>query len=129
MDPPEQFSNLESRVTSALIAATRITNQICAEDLSFHRSLSSGVGSEIDKQNARLLALADRLLKSAAASADAVRHHSKQESLLPDADALEGNWRAVVDVLDSLLERADTSLDEFTGVVKRGAAMPAKDQV
>ena len=129
MDPSEPFSALESRITSALVASTRITSQLCAEDIPFHRSLDPSIGTQIDRQNERLLALADRLLSSAAAGSDAVGHRDNHKSLLPDADALESNWRGVVDVLDSLLERADTSLDEFTGVVKRGVGTPLKEQV
>jgi len=129
MDPSEPFSALESRITSALVASTRITSQLCAEDIPFHRSLDPSIGTQIDRQNERLLALADRLLSSAATGSDAVGHRDNHKSLLPDADALESNWRGVVDVLDSLLERADTSLDEFTGVVKRGVGTPLKEQV
>ena len=36
-----------------------------------------------------------------------------------DLENVEDNWRAVVDVVDSLLERGDTALDEFTGAVRR----------
>ncbi|KAI9766470.1 MAG: exosome nuclease subunit, partial [Candelina submexicana] len=39
--------------------------------------------------------------------------------LLQDADALENNWRGLVDVVDQLLEKADTALDEYTGIIKR----------
>ena len=38
---------------------------------------------------------------------------------LRDAEALEAEWRGVVDVVDSLLERADVCLDEFSGAVRR----------
>ena len=44
---------------------------------------------------------------------------------LKDVEGIENNWWAVVDVVDSLLERADTALDEFTGAVKR--LSPAAD--
>ncbi len=39
--------------------------------------------------------------------------------MLNDVDDIELNWRGVVDVVDSLLEKADTALDEYTGLVKR----------
>ncbi|EMD00152.1 hypothetical protein BAUCODRAFT_366269 [Baudoinia panamericana UAMH 10762] len=100
-------------ITSALLSTTRSASALASEDLAFHRSLSNSLASALDRQNARLLALSDRLLGVAAPNPSAVR------SRLSDIDAAEGNWRAVVDVVDSLLERADTALDEFTGAVKR----------
>jgi hypothetical protein len=41
---------------------------------------------------------------------------------LGDAEAVDARWRGVVDVVDSLLERADMCLDEFHGVIRRGNA-------
>lgn len=38
---------------------------------------------------------------------------------LEEVDDVDNNWRGVVDVVDSLLERADMSLDEYTGLIKR----------
>ena len=39
---------------------------------------------------------------------------------LANADGLDQNWSRVVDVVDSLLERADGVLDEVRGVVRKG---------
>ena len=38
---------------------------------------------------------------------------------LRDVEALDTEWRGVVDVVDGLLERADVCLDEFSGAVRR----------
>jgi exosome complex exonuclease RRP6 len=38
-------------------------------------------------------------------------------------DDIEDNWRRVVDVVDNLLEKADSALDEFSGVIKRQSPM------
>jgi exosome complex exonuclease RRP6 len=38
---------------------------------------------------------------------------------LEDAEDIDTNWRAVVDVVDTVLEKADTALDEYTGLIKR----------
>jgi exosome complex exonuclease RRP6 len=46
---------------------------------------------------------------------------------LPDTDAVDASWSSVVDVIDSLLEKADISLDEYTGAVKR--LSPSREQV
>ena len=39
--------------------------------------------------------------------------------MLDDEDSIDDNWRSIVDVIDSLLEKADACLDEFTGVIKK----------
>lgn len=117
----DDFQEFQQTVQSALVQTTRSTTTLCAEDLGFHRSLDPKLGSALDRQNARLLSLAERLLGSAAAGSEVVGPK------LDDLDAVDANWRGVVDVVDSLLERADTSLDEFTGIVKR--LTPSEEQV
>lgn len=109
------FPTLQSSVSSALVATTRSASQLANEDLPFHRTLDPSLASKVDRQNARLLGLATGLLGAATATSETVRPPPS----LKDLDSIEGNWRAVVDVVDSLLERADTALDEFTGAVKR----------
>ncbi|KAF2827436.1 hypothetical protein CC86DRAFT_455098 [Ophiobolus disseminans] len=109
----DSFKTLQDDISKALVSTTRSASHIGAADIAFQRSLNPEVGSQLDAQNARLLHLAQRLLENAAASSDAVGPK------LPDAEAIDANWRGVVDVIDSLLEKADISLDEYTGVVKR----------
>ena len=111
----DNFSNLQAAISSALVSTTRSASVLAAEDLPFHRSLDATLASRIDRQNARLLGLASSLLGTATATSETVRPPPS----LKDVDGIESNWRAVVDVVDSLLERADTALDEFTGAVKR----------
>ena len=117
----KSFKELQDTISAALVSTTRSATQLNSADLSFQRSLEPTLGPALDAQNARLLQLAQRLLANAAASSDAVG------PTLPDVDAIDGNWRGVVDVVDSLLEKADTSLDEYTGAVKK--AIPGADQV
>ena len=109
----DDFASLQSSVQSALLDTTRGAIALASEDLPFHRTVDPSVGSALEAQNARLLSLANRLLGSATAHAENVR------PTLRDIEDVEGNWAKVVDVVDSLLERADTALDEFTGAVKR----------
>ncbi|KAF2871013.1 exosome complex exonuclease-like protein Rrp6 [Massariosphaeria phaeospora] len=109
----DSFKTLQESITAALVSTTRSTTRIGGADIAFQRSLDPAIGDALDAQNARLLQLAQRLLQNAAASSDAVGPP------LPDVDAIDGNWKGVVDVIDSLLEKADTSLDEYTGVVRR----------
>ena len=117
----ESFKSLQDEISQALVSTTRSVTRIAGADIAFQRSLDPDVGVALDAQNERLLQLAQRLIESAAASSDAVGPK------LPDVEAIDGNWRAVVDVIDSLLEKADTSLDEYTGVVKR--LSPSADPV
>ncbi|GAB7366201.1 hypothetical protein MBLNU230_g7761t1 [Neophaeotheca triangularis] len=109
----DDFAKLHSSISSAVVATTRNASELAAEDLSFYRSLDSGIARSLDAQNARLLDLAQRLAGSATANTETVRPR------LRSVEDVEGNWNSVVDVIDSLLERADTALDEFTGAVKR----------
>jgi exosome complex exonuclease RRP6 len=109
------FASLQSAISSALVSTTRSASALANEDLPFHRSLDTTLGTKLDRQNARLLSLASGLLGVARPATETVRRPPS----LRDVEGIENNWRAVVDVVDSLLERADTALDEFTGAVKR----------
>jgi exosome complex exonuclease RRP6 len=107
------FKTFQNEVQEALVAVTRTTGKLSAEDLGFQRSLNRDVGPALEEQSERVLALANKLLKSAASIAD-LRVPSLQ-----DVDDVDNDWRGVVDVVDSLLEKADTALYEYTGVIKR----------
>ena len=120
MDSGSSFQNLQGPITTALIETTTSVKDLVAEDLAFHRSFDPALGREIDAQNRRLLKLAERLLASASTTDQDVGPK------LPDIDAVDGRWRDIVDAIDSLLERADTSLDEFSGVIKK-ASTPAAE--
>jgi exosome complex exonuclease RRP6 len=131
--PPPSFNDLQSSLKSALLNTTRTTSALCAEDLPFQRSLDPDLSRSLDRQNARLLSLAERLLASAVAGGSEVvstKSTSSRASFattvpapkLEDGDALDRNWSSVVDVVDSLLERTDGVLDEVRGVIKKGAA-------
>lgn len=123
MDDSQDIKTLQDEIQASLITTTRTAGQIAAQDLPFHRSLDPSIGDTIDEQSARLLALTSALLKSAASIADL------SVPVLEDADDVENNWRNVVDVVDSLLEKTDTSLDEYTGVRKRKETNPQDESV
>ena len=107
------FKSLQDNISACLVNTTRTAGQLASKDLAFHRSLDPSIARHLDKQNARLLALAGRLTKSAAIATELPAPE------LPDADAVEDNWQEIVDVIDNLLEKADACLDEYTGVIKR----------
>jgi exosome complex exonuclease RRP6 len=113
MDETQDFKSLQDQIQAALIVTTRTTSQISSEDLGFQRSFNPEVGTALDEQSERLLSLAGALLKSAVSISEL------RAPVLQDADDVENNWRGVVDVIDSLLEKSDTCLDEYTGVIKR----------
>ncbi|CAD0085737.1 unnamed protein product [Aureobasidium mustum] len=120
MEALSDFNALQQQIQVSLVAVTRSSQAISSEDLGFHRSLDPSLGRALDTQNARLLGLAERLLGNAASNTELVRPK------LPDTDAVDAQWSSVVDVIDSLLEKADISLDEYTGAVKR--LSPAREQ-
>lgn len=113
MDETQDFKSLQDQIQAVLTSTTRTAGQISSEDLSFQRSLNPELGTLLDEQSARLLELSNELLKSAASISEL------KAPVLEDHDDVENNWRSVVDVIDSLLEKTDTSLDEYTGVLKR----------
>ncbi|ORY58776.1 ribonuclease H-like domain-containing protein [Pseudomassariella vexata] len=116
MDFSQDFKSLQEKVQAALVATTRTSNQIAGEDLTFHRSSNPAVNEELDDTSERLLALSTSLLKSASKGTDL------NAPVIEDADDVDIHWSRVVDVIDALLEKADTCLDEYTGLVKKKAA-------
>jgi exosome complex exonuclease RRP6 len=122
MDNAQGFKPLQDQIQAALLSATRTTSQISSEDLNFQRSLDPSLGTALDEQSARLLTLSSSLLKSAASISEL------EAPILEDVEDIDNSWRGVVDVVDSLLEKADTCLDEYTGVIKRKTP-PTTEQV
>ena len=122
MDQTQDFKSMQDQIQAALIATTRISGRISSEDLGFQRSLNREVGPALDEQSERLLVLTSKLLKSAASISEI------SVPILDSSEDVENNWRSIVDVIDSLLEKTDISLDEYTGVIKRKDS-PSTDQV
>ncbi|KAH6686845.1 ribonuclease H-like domain-containing protein [Plectosphaerella plurivora] len=121
MASPEGFKALQGKVQEALVKTVKSANQIASEDLPFHRTVDTAIGDNLDTKTERMLALSSKLLKAAAQATG-----QDEVPSLDDADDVEMNWRKIVDVLDSVLERADRAMDEFTGALKRKDA-PATD--
>lgn len=126
MTQPPDISTLHSNITSVLISTTRTVSELCAEDLAFHRQLDPSIGLSLDRQNTRLLELAERLIRNAAVDkgGESVKLQAEDEDV---KEVVDGQWGKIVDVVDGLLERADASLDEYTGAVKRGKAQQGQD--
>ncbi|KAM0561754.1 hypothetical protein ACHAPJ_002923 [Fusarium lateritium] len=113
MEPSQDFKSLQENIQKALISTVKTVNRISAEDLSFQRTVNPNVGQQLDDRTSRILELSTRLLQSAGKACGV------KAPKLEDVEDIEMNWRSVVDVVDSSLEKADTALDEYTGLVKR----------
>ncbi|KAI1826645.1 ribonuclease H-like domain-containing protein [Xylaria intraflava] len=116
MESSQNFKSLQETIQNALISTTRLANQIAAEDLSFQRTSNPAVAEELEDTSSRFLALTSSLLRSA------TRGTGIAGTSLEDIDDVDVHWSRIVDVLDNLLEKADTCLDEYTGAIKRKAA-------
>lgn len=113
MESSQDFKALRDAVQGALVTVTRSVNSLANEDLQFQRTVHPSVASQLDQNTGRLLQLASGILKSAG------KLTSQSAQSLDDVDDVEIQWRGVVDVIDSLLEKSDTCLDEYTGLIKR----------
>lgn len=122
MDASDDFKSLQEAVQKSLVATTRTVNGLANEDLEFQRTANPSVGSQLEEKSERLLRLASQLLKSAG------NLTNQPVSTLDDADDVDIQWKGIVDVIDTLLEKADTCLDEYTGLIKRKDA-PTPDSV
>lgn len=107
------FKSFQELVQSSLVDVTRTAGQVANQDLSFHRSYSENLSRSLDRQNAHLLRLTNKLLKAA------TKETSIKAPSLQEHDDIDDSWRRIVDVVDHLLEKSDSALDEFSGVIKR----------
>jgi exosome complex exonuclease RRP6 len=112
MDLTSDFHSYHEKVTRSLVDIVKTGGQISNADLGFHRS-NDKVSRSLDQQNARLLRLTNKLLKAA------TQDSPVKPPSLRDHEGVEDNWRGVVEVVDDMLEKADASLDEFTGAINR----------
>ncbi|KAK1986459.1 exonuclease [Colletotrichum cereale] len=120
MTSPQDFKSLQDKVQAALLATVKSVNRVSAEDLPFQRAVNPNVGEDLDAKTTRILELSTSLLKSAAEVC------GLNAPELEDVDDVDMRWRSIVDIVDSILEKADTSIDEYTGALKRKDA-PAAD--
>ncbi|OQV06449.1 hypothetical protein CLAIMM_11011 [Cladophialophora immunda] len=112
MDLTADFKSFQDLVQASLINVTRSATQVSNQDLGFHRSSCDKLSRALDRQDAHLLRLTSKLLKAAA------QDTPLKPPTLQNQDSVEDNWRGIVDVVDGLLEKADSALDEFSGIIK-----------
>ncbi|KAF4957724.1 hypothetical protein FGADI_2963 [Fusarium gaditjirri] len=113
MEQSQDFKSLQESVQKSLISTIKTVNRIAAEDLSFQRTVNPSVSQLLEDRTSRILELSTQLLLTAGKACGV------KAPKLEDVEDIEMNWRGVVDVVDSSLEKADTALDEYTGLVKR----------
>lgn len=113
MEPTQDFKSLQEGLQKSLVSTVKTVNRIAAEDLGFQRTVNPEVADQLDDKSARILDLSTRLLKSAASACGI------KAPAVEDVEDIDMNWRGVVDVVDTVLEKADTALDEYTGLIKR----------
>lgn len=122
METPQDFKSLQEGIQKALVSAVKTVNRIAAEDLAFQRTVDPDVAEQLDESTSRVLALSTRLLETAGKACGV------KPPTLEDVEDIDMKWQSVVDVVDSALEKADTALDEYTGLVKRKEP-PSSDMV
>lgn len=113
MDSSQDFNSLQEGIQKALISTIKSANRIASHDLAFQRTVNPDVAEQLDDQTSRILDLSTRLLGSAAKACGV------KAPKLEDPEDVDMNWRKVVDVVDSVLEKADRALDEYTGLIKQ----------
>lgn len=113
MASAEDFKSVQEGLQKSLVSAVKTANRIAGEDLGFQRTINPEVAELLDQRSSQLLDLSTRLLRSAANA------FGLKSPRLEDVEDIDLNWRRVVDVVDTVLEKADTALDEYTGLIKR----------
>ncbi|TFK69512.1 hypothetical protein BDN72DRAFT_767808 [Pluteus cervinus] len=116
----DTFDDYHSSLQSLALASVR--NAVAfPQDISFHRSMSSGFARDLEEVEKRVLRLTNKLL-DLSASLDTSREGSRKEKekarLQDEDDVTDSFHSAVVDVVDQLLERTDTCLDRYLGRIK-----------
>lgn len=127
MEASQDFKSLQDKIQAALVSTTRRVNAIASQDLGFRRSVDPDSAEQLDEQRTKLLELASALVQTAAASAGGAKAKAKAKPItLEDAEDVDDNWQTIVDALDTALEKADTCIDDYTGLVKRNDAPTAE---
>ncbi|KAJ4387715.1 exosome nuclease subunit [Gnomoniopsis smithogilvyi] len=119
MDPSQDFKSLQDAVQASLISTTRTVNRIASEDLTFQRTANPRTGDRLEELSTRLLSVSSELVNAAAKA-----NGQRSVESLEDTEDVDIHWAGIVDVIDGLLEKADTALDEYTGRVKRKIDIP-----
>lgn len=100
----------EEKISTAVRETVRAANVLGLNDLGFHRSLDSTFSNTLDSCLSRMLGLTSTLLQYAS-DVDVPR--------LRQSEDVDSRWGDIIDIVDSLLERTDRSLEELTAQAKK----------
>lgn len=105
MPPPiptaDTFTHFQDTLFSRVVATVKTAGAIAASDVSFQRSSDPAFNEGLDEVSARILGLANQLLRAAARGSDIAT-----PPRMRDVDDVENGWGEVVEVVDYLLEKA-----------------------
>lgn len=109
----------EDRISAAVQNTVKSAAIVASNDLAFHRSLDAELSTSLDSCLQRLLGLTTSLLNYATEA---------EISPLVDGDDVDARWGDAIDVVDSLLEQTDASLEELTSKAKKEKEQAAIQQ-
>ncbi|KAG0182777.1 exosome nuclease subunit [Apophysomyces sp. BC1021] len=112
-NPAEQFKEFQGSLFKALVSATTAATGLPSDDLGFYRSLDRDFAKDLDQVGSRLLRLSNQLLQHCAGDTGA------DASTYDDVDDVTDRYGGVIDVVDSLFEKADVCLDELQGRTRK----------
>lgn len=100
----------EERISAAVQETVKAAAIVGSNDLAFHRNLDADFSTSLDSCLKRLLGLTTSLLSYAIEG---------EYDSLRDSDDVNARWGEMIDVVDSLLEQTDASLEELTSKNKK----------
>lgn len=120
-----EFTTFVETMTAALEAGTSHAAQFPDKsDMMFHRTLDRKFAKGIDASGERVLKLADSLLQLTVDSqpkANKATRFKPRRPLADEDDVVDSFQSTVVDHIDSLLEDADTYIDDANGARNKAA--------
>ncbi|KAI8373901.1 ribonuclease H-like domain-containing protein [Blakeslea trispora] len=112
-DPVKNFKAFQTSLFKSLVSATAAANSIVVEEIGFFRSLDRQFAKDLDLAGSSALSLSNSLLQRSAADAGIT------VKKFDDIDDVSERYGSVIDICDSLLEKADLCLDQMAGKGKQ----------
>src|SRR5262245_52710481 len=93
---PKAYPEWQRNLLKQLVLTTKVASGLASHDISFERSIDPQFGTSLTSVTNQLLSLTNRLLRFAGLGSEDFE----------DEDDFENRWGDVVDVVDTLFERA-----------------------
>ncbi|ORX44798.1 hypothetical protein DM01DRAFT_1312331 [Hesseltinella vesiculosa] len=113
-DPLEDFESFQKSLFRSLVSASNAANSIPFAEIGFFRSLDREFANDLDLASATILSTANKLTNHTALELGM----QDSEVSIEDIDDINDRFFGVIDVVDSLYERVDLTLDELAGRAK-----------